>query len=74
MIFPRSETLEIHRKINMNPIRMIQIYVNSLFQYLSTTTACMIFRALEIICDLFVVDLGFYLHKSKSEVVCDEND
>jgi hypothetical protein len=34
----------------------------------------MIFRALGIICDLFFVDLGFYLHKSKSEVVCDEID
>jgi hypothetical protein len=34
----------------------------------------MIFRAIEIICDLFVVDLGFYLHKSKYEVVFDEND
>jgi hypothetical protein len=33
----------------------------------------MIFRALEIICDLIVVDLGLYLHKSKSRVVCDEN-
>jgi hypothetical protein len=35
---------------------------------------CMLdFRALEIICELFVVDLGFYLHKSKSKIVCDEN-
>jgi hypothetical protein len=33
----------------------------------------MIFRAMENICDLFVVDLGIYLIKSKSGVLCDEN-
>jgi hypothetical protein len=31
------------------------------------------FRAIENIYDLIVVDLGLYLHKSKSGVVCDEN-
>jgi hypothetical protein len=34
----------------------------------------MIFRALENICDLFVVDLRLYPHKSISEVVWDEFD
>jgi hypothetical protein len=41
---------------------------------LSDCTACLIFRAVEIICELLVVDLGFYLHKFKSEVVGDEID
>jgi hypothetical protein len=33
----------------------------------------MIIRAIENICDLFVLDLGLYLHKCKSGAVCDEN-
>jgi hypothetical protein len=33
----------------------------------------MIFRAIENIYVLIVVDLGLYLHKSKSGVVSDEN-
>jgi hypothetical protein len=45
---------------------MIQISVNSLFQYLSITTACKMFRTLIIVCELNCVDLGFFIHKSKS--------
>jgi hypothetical protein len=40
---------------------------------LSIATACMIFSTIEIIGELFVVDLGFYHLKSKSKVVCYEN-
>jgi hypothetical protein len=51
---------------------MIQILMWTLQYCLTPSTTCMIFRALENICDLFVVNLGIYLHKSKSRVLCDE--
>jgi hypothetical protein len=47
---------------------MIQIFMWTLQYCLTPSTACMIFRALENICDLFVVDLEIYLIKSKSGV------
>jgi hypothetical protein len=62
------------RNVSVNPKFVNQISMWSWCYCLPECAACLIFMVLEIICDLFVVDLGFYLHKSKSEVVCDEID
>jgi hypothetical protein len=48
---------------------VIQISLWSLQYCLASSTASMIFRAMDIIWGLFVVDLGFYHLKSKSEVL-----
>jgi hypothetical protein len=64
---------KIYRIFSECPNLVIQILMWTLQYCLASSTACMIFRTLEIIWDLFVVDLGFYHHKSKSGVLCDKN-